>query len=1710
MQNTYFSSSLYSVSSQGSLSYSFNDYSYLLNERFEGNPINPIHCSSSKSCCCCNCCEFSIRRVRINPCYLYGLRQSTLLQWSASRRLVLGGVDRCGYRVQECRPEWGCCELPCSVRERSVCDRRGRRRKGRCSCVVDGEGEGGVYDSGDLDDAEAMLSLLSEEEVGEECFWRGGNGVSFKRVEVEGRRSLSGRGRIVSSSKRVEEASRRSLIGRERKASSSKRMEQERTSLIGRERHESSSKRAEEESRRISIGRERNVGSSKRVEDESRRSFSGRERNGGLSKRVEVERRSVDGREKNGSSSKGVQVDIEQDNSSECNSRKKKSNVRGSTSESNLKRQFGSATVDLSEGDFRQKEERGMILSGENRSGMKVGSSSSYYSLSSSGDFGSEADAQDKHGLFGESASSVYEDSKFDIGGRFDGQVIEDNRKYRDDSEGKGETTKQRSAVVDGGVMWDWRKKTEKKLTEVVAEETEAGGKSSEMPSRVSKTNQSELGEASGSRKQFDDEGESSYLTKGTREQYSQIGNQVVGVGVTDSRRKFQERNESEIHGSEVETTFLSQENLAIATNLVQERHEECYDTAGYIGQQEELNRDHQKISKISQIRVVDVQRISDRRRETDIRRIYQEEKANMMSNSANETDAQRQEIGQQVIGLVDSGRKSPQITEVSETCDSSIEGANIAQPETRITNQVGQSNLVPNPSGESSQPCPKIEEEAFQRNLSGKGTADEKRIQVKPRKEAQGDSGEASSFQASLDVVSQATKQPDNVEGHKRSPRAMLLPPPSQLIARGSLRIESSSGTATQGVSEEILDGGSPALRTHSGKQTSALHQESSCGSGNSETQGEILYLIPEDALGSTYHLEKSSSQFVRGFVQKVRHEVSTSENQNENTVSSSGNGNTQTQGEILYLVNPEDALDSAHRLEKSSSQFVGEFSDRARHEVSTSKNKDANTVSEAKLVPGGEKNGQMDFSQNRSEDSQTKGNDTRRSSVGSGTKGPADEMWDVTDTSVLKTPKLEKSEATTTSGDAVVKRTGRSIWNIVADIVRLRWSSHAETPHSAVKLGGRISSNESASSEAWFSGHETEDNNEKNTKREKDVQHQLQLSKSFPQSGKLRSKDKVRYLEAGTPPSPNKEESGLTSKVISTSSSERSLGSKENQKSFRGSSSGIEKVEPSQPLTASGVKPAVVEEISNAGNIVSGSGSMERMDQFGCQKLNEGVSDNVQTGGELKQRKIQRSTQVLRDRFDKWEEAHTLEIEQRKMDEMFMREALLEAKKAADNWEVPVGAVLVQQGKIIARGCNLVEELRDSTAHAEMICIREASNVLRSWRLSETTLYVTLEPCPMCAGAILQARVDTVVWGAPNKLLGADGSWIRLFSDGGEGNSSEHSDKAAPPVHPFHPNMTIRRGVLASECADIMQQFFQLRRRKKEKQADPAAAPPRLHRISLHPSKLLTKMHRIFHIIFQVILTGAQTPAAAPSTLPAATPPPTTTPAAPATLPTTTPPPSTAPTAVTQPPVNAAATPPTTTPASPSPKVAPSKSPAVPPPLPQSPPVSTPSQPPNLPPSPPVSTPTLPPPVAAPPASPTPVQAPAPVKATPAPAPAKVAPVPSPSKAPPVAAPAPVIVPPASQPVQAPSPAPPKHKGKHKHKHKHKHHHHHAPAPAPTVQSPPAPPTVTDTEDDTTPAPSPSLNLNGGNALHQKGGISGFWVTIGLAITILLAMTG
>ena len=151
---------------------------------------------------------------------------------------------------------------------------------------------------------------------------------------------------------------------------------------------------------------------------------------------------------------------------------------------------------------------------------------------------------------------------------------------------------------------------------------------------------------------------------------------------------------------------------------------------------------------------------------------------------------------------------------------------------------------------------------------------------------------------------------------------------------------------------------------------------------------------------------------------------------------------------------------------------------------------------------------------------------------------------------------------------------------------------------------------------------------------------------------------------------------------------------------------------------------------------------------------------------------------------------------------DAFYMRAALAEAAQAYALGEVPIGAVLVDEaGEIVARGHNLRERDHDATAHAEMIAIRAACERLGRWRLSGLTLYVTIEPCPMCAGAIVMSRVDRVVYGGSDYKAGACESLFNI------------------PGHPalnHHPEVTA--GVLAEECADIMKRFFRDRRARKK----------------------------------------------------------------------------------------------------------------------------------------------------------------------------------------------------------------------------------------------------------------------------------------------------
>lgn len=150
---------------------------------------------------------------------------------------------------------------------------------------------------------------------------------------------------------------------------------------------------------------------------------------------------------------------------------------------------------------------------------------------------------------------------------------------------------------------------------------------------------------------------------------------------------------------------------------------------------------------------------------------------------------------------------------------------------------------------------------------------------------------------------------------------------------------------------------------------------------------------------------------------------------------------------------------------------------------------------------------------------------------------------------------------------------------------------------------------------------------------------------------------------------------------------------------------------------------------------------------------------------------------------------------------DERFMLAALKEAWKAYQKGEVPVGAVLVKDGQIIARAYNQVEMLQDATAHAEMLCLTAGEAAVENWRLKGTTLYCTIEPCAMCAGAMFLTRIDTLVWGAPDIRHGANGSWVDLFSCN----------------HPMH-TIQIRKGVFQEFSTQLMKDFFKEQRQKNK----------------------------------------------------------------------------------------------------------------------------------------------------------------------------------------------------------------------------------------------------------------------------------------------------
>lgn len=189
-----------------------------------------------------------------------------------------------------------------------------------------------------------------------------------------------------------------------------------------------------------------------------------------------------------------------------------------------------------------------------------------------------------------------------------------------------------------------------------------------------------------------------------------------------------------------------------------------------------------------------------------------------------------------------------------------------------------------------------------------------------------------------------------------------------------------------------------------------------------------------------------------------------------------------------------------------------------------------------------------------------------------------------------------------------------------------------------------------------------------------------------------------------------------------------------------------------------------------------------------------------------ELTEKQLKRRENRLRVKKEKLrreEEARQQAlILKQKTDEKFMKQALLQAKKAKELGEVPIGCVIVQDGKVIGRGYNRRNTDKSTLSHAEITAIRKASKKLNDWRLEECTLYVTLEPCQMCAGAIVQARVKEVVIGAMNPKAGCAGSILNLFT-----------------MKQFNHQVQTTYGVCEAECSQILKQFFAgLRKRLHE----------------------------------------------------------------------------------------------------------------------------------------------------------------------------------------------------------------------------------------------------------------------------------------------------
>ncbi|KAL2904906.1 tRNA(adenine(34)) deaminase chloroplastic [Bienertia sinuspersici] len=1556
MQTTYNCNSIISIRAYSA----FNNYSL---ERFPSN-----YCS----CCCLipiNSCKLLIST---NPSYcLYGLRQSTLIQWPPSRRLILGSGDRHVSRYSNCNMGKCCCSESCCVKQDRI-DRIIRRSCVENCCVskvksvdvnrIKGRISRPKRDlrSNALGDAEAMLSLLTEGNV-EECV-----------LVREKKRSSFQEGDVVSKQS--------SVIGK---------LKDRKPNLdSGYRDHEPKNHRLE--SCRVSSREE----GPKREDDR-----------GNLSN--DENRRS---RRREPRSTGNVVTEKFKESTQNVDSGCKESESLNHGSES--------YRVPSREEGRKREEDRENHSKDEDLRSRRRESSSSYYSFSDSGDFESDTEVKLKQEKFVVEPSVSHKKDLRKSGGIVISERTEKERekcigekeweKCGDEKEQVLPSGAHKDLRVGGSIQRDWRKKSEKKLTEEY-EEIKSRNDSVARQSQLSQAQENSSMIESSLKKQFNfqDEqltsdaksfGQSSFHAvkdnrasayskfSSQREHSIQKSREDTETTATTWRRSSQGKDSSKFQvtgcdycetcGRSVEEKktqsdiqrhtdrseksidaelTLSGEHLSesnqhrkherSSSSLQGSAHEESrqYDRTHMVSRQASAKRKPQKYresisaddstqSKLhatEQSEVGSCRMVKSRTTAASESRSMREREGKSSSSlqisakeekkehdeiilAAGKVDARR--ISQSYGEIMNSNASYPQSTlrsqQQAETQKKQVKKttSHIATEEAKRLLEVSSSKLIKDIEsskvshtdiGESRVHSSNLEinsQSAIDKQVSNEQTSsklklksleeiiekrkwiDETIVQSTHRTEVQGPSTGRFAEETTINHPSALSISQTGVQqfiGEEvTSGHLLVASPPYQHVSRLSQFPEASNSPVRKDMGRT----------TKVGSDNTPEHAQSSSPASYDEVdvnRGKFSY-SPEDVLISAARMQDSSSLIVGEFVEKMSHETSTSETSTEKK-SSNLDLEHQDKNNVLKRstqLDPQDALVSAARMQESSSLILGEFDEKMSQEASNSetniekelsivnsKHQDKNNILRGSMQSDSDKTGSQkhgsDHSFVVSSPDLGKTKSYKLDSThpeDSGTEEPSDQMWDVKDHFIQESPEIEPLEDAA-SESIVAVRTGRSLWHTVTGALRLRWGSHSEDQRSPVKRQSSPSENQKSpvkrqsspsSGETWFSENEADEANGIGMKSEgMSLLQDTSSNQSLLETTRSRKEDIVVTNLNGQSSHINVSASYSSSHLQSSSPSGVAfLGQNINMniaQHLSQPSTLVDSSTPSRHLRRS----FAFEGDDEAEKIEAPTSSSDEQRDSSADVRQMDDSASVRTDVELKRRKLQRSKAVLQ-RYDEWEDAYRREREQRKVDEIFMREALSEAIKAADSWEVPVGAVLVQNGKIIARGYNLVEELRDSTAHAEMLCIREASNVLRTWRLSETTLYVTLEPCPMCAGAILQARISTLVWGAPNKLLGADGSWIRLFPAGVEGESSELTDKPAAPVHPFHPNMTIRRGILEDECADLMQQFFQLRRRKakvkvetsSEESVQPSCFPRPQHR-----PRLLHKMHNVFH---------------------------------------------------------------------------------------------------------------------------------------------------------------------------------------------------------------------------------------------------------------------